>query len=145
MPYRDSKLTFILRESLGGNTKTTLMAACSPHVFNAEETLSTLRFAQRAKLVKSNVVVNRQMSVQEMDAIITQLKSELIQLRAYCTKLEAQLGIASEGGAATSVPSGDSGTYDPLALSKTKLELQELRASSAARISVRLARSTPPL
>jgi kinesin family protein 5 len=43
IPYRDSKLTFILRESLGGNCKTTLLVACSPSAFNADETLSTLR------------------------------------------------------------------------------------------------------
>jgi kinesin family protein 5 len=47
IPYRDSKLTFILRESLGGNAKTTLLIACSPHMFNIEETVSTLRFGQR--------------------------------------------------------------------------------------------------
>jgi len=56
--YRDSKLTFMLKDSLGGNCKTTLMTAVSPHVFNCEETISTLRFAQRAKKIKTLVVQN---------------------------------------------------------------------------------------
>ena len=57
VPYRDSKLTYILKGSLGGNAKTTLLVTCSPHVFNAEETLSSLRFAQRAKLIKNTVCI----------------------------------------------------------------------------------------
>lgn len=47
IPYRDSKLTHILRESLGGNCKTTLIITCSPHKFNFDETVSTLKFGQR--------------------------------------------------------------------------------------------------
>lgn len=47
VPFRDSKLTRILQESLGGNTKTTLVITASPHVFNAEETLGSLRFGAR--------------------------------------------------------------------------------------------------
>lgn len=74
VPFRDSKLTFILRESLGGNTKTALLASASPHSFNMEETLSTLRFAQRAKMIKTNVAVNRQMSAAELAALVQQLK-----------------------------------------------------------------------
>lgn len=53
VPYRDSKLTFILKDSLGGNAKTTLIVACSPSLLDAEETLSTLRFAQRAKEIQN--------------------------------------------------------------------------------------------
>ena len=51
VPYRDSKLTFILRDSLGGNSKTVIIANISPSVLNVGETLSTLKFAQRAKLI----------------------------------------------------------------------------------------------
>src|SRR5690606_25657886 len=47
VPYRESKLTHILKESLGGNTKTTLIVACSPSEFNIDETVSTLNFAKR--------------------------------------------------------------------------------------------------
>lgn len=51
IPYRDSKLTRLLKESLGGNNKTTLLVACSTHQSNLEETLSSLRFAQSAKFI----------------------------------------------------------------------------------------------
>jgi kinesin family protein 5 len=66
VPFRDSKLTYILKNSLGGNAKTTLLVTCSPHVFNSEETLSTLRFAQRAKMIKNTVTINRQRSAAEL-------------------------------------------------------------------------------
>ena len=52
MPYRDSKLTFLLKDALGGRARCTLLACVSPAVGQLEETLSTLKFAQRAKLVK---------------------------------------------------------------------------------------------
>jgi kinesin family member 17 len=51
IPYRDSKLTRLLQDSLGGNTKTVMIAAISPSDFNYEETLSTLRYAARAKSI----------------------------------------------------------------------------------------------
>jgi kinesin family protein 5 len=51
IPYRDSKLTRLLKESLGGNNKTSLIVACSMHGSNIEETVSSLRFAQSAKFI----------------------------------------------------------------------------------------------
>ena len=58
IPYRDSKLTRLLQHSLGGNTKTMLLVACSPHDDNFEETLSTLRFASRARMISNITSVN---------------------------------------------------------------------------------------
>ena len=58
IPYRDSKLTRLLKESLGGNNKTSLIVACSPHYSNFEETLSSLRFAQSAKKIQNKVKMN---------------------------------------------------------------------------------------
>ncbi|KAK4493424.1 hypothetical protein RD792_017674 [Penstemon davidsonii] len=55
IPYRDSRLTFLLQDSLGGNSKTTIIANVSPSTSSANETLSTLKFAQRAKLIQNNV------------------------------------------------------------------------------------------
>ncbi|CAK0859215.1 unnamed protein product, partial [Prorocentrum cordatum] len=52
VPYRDSKLTRVLQESLGGNSKTSLIITCSPSNFNEQETASTLRFGQRAKMIR---------------------------------------------------------------------------------------------
>jgi hypothetical protein len=91
VPYRDSKLTHILRESLGGNTKTTLLITCSPHIFNVEETISTLKFGQRAKTIKNSVSVNKQRSVEELNAIIIKLNKELAVLKEYVTILENEL------------------------------------------------------
>jgi kinesin family protein 5 len=53
VPYRESKLTRVLQESLGGNTKTCLIIACSPSEFNDAESLSTVRFGNRAKVNKN--------------------------------------------------------------------------------------------
>lgn len=58
IPYRDSKLTRLLQDSLGGNTKTLMIAAISPADFNYEETLTTLRYASRAKNIKNKPRVN---------------------------------------------------------------------------------------
>ena len=58
IPYRDSKITRLLQDSLGGNTKTTLIAAVSPVIDNIEETISTLKFADRAKQVMIKVQAN---------------------------------------------------------------------------------------
>ena len=58
IPYRDSKITRLLQDSLGGNTKTTLIAAVSPLLECAEETISTLKFADRAKQVMVKVQAN---------------------------------------------------------------------------------------
>lgn len=58
VPYRDSKLTFLLQDSLGGNAKTVLIASISPSAVCAHETLSTLQFAERAKCVKNRATVN---------------------------------------------------------------------------------------
>ena len=58
VPYRDSKLTRLLQDSLGGNTKTVMIAAISPADYNYEETLTTLRYASRAKNIKNKPRVN---------------------------------------------------------------------------------------
>lgn len=58
VPYRDSKLTFILRSALGGNSRTAMICAISPADDNYEETLSTLRYASRAKKIENKAIVN---------------------------------------------------------------------------------------
>jgi kinesin family protein 5 len=93
IPYRDSKLTHILKESLGGNSKTTLIITCSPHIFNLEETISTLRFGQRAKTIKNKAVVNQQRSVEELNNIIKKLLAEIAALKKHITTLEGRLGV----------------------------------------------------
>ena len=59
VPYRDSKLTRILQDSLGGNAKTYMIACISPAEINFEETLNTLKYASRARHIKNKPVINR--------------------------------------------------------------------------------------
>lgn len=66
VPYRDSKLTRILQESLGGNAKTSLIINLSPSILNDAETLGTLRFGYRAKNIKNKPKVNREYTVAEL-------------------------------------------------------------------------------
>ncbi|CAN1251707.1 Kinesin-like protein KIN-12E [Linum perenne] len=84
VPYRDSKLTFLLQDSLGGNAKTIIVANISPALCNSLETLGTLKFAQRAKFIKNNAIVNEDTSgdVIGMRMQIQQLKKEVTHLRS---------------------------------------------------------------
>eukprot|EP01135_Chromosphaera_perkinsii_P007529 Nk52_evm13s913 gene=Nk52_evmTU13s913 len=79
IPYRESKLTFLLKDSLGGNSKTFIIANVTPSTSYFGETLSTLKFVQNAKLIKNNVVINEdyEVNVQAMQAQIVKLKEEL--------------------------------------------------------------------
>ncbi|CAK7326258.1 unnamed protein product [Dovyalis caffra] len=79
VPYRDSRLTFLLQDSLGGNSKTTIIANVSPSTCSAHETLSTFKFAQRAKLIQNNAKVNEDASgdVGALQKQIQQLKDQL--------------------------------------------------------------------
>lgn len=72
VPYRDSALTRILQNALGGNSKTIMICAISPASMNFEETLSTLRYADRAKKIVNKAVVNESAT----DKIIRELKAE---------------------------------------------------------------------
>ena len=78
IPYRDSKLTRLLQDSLGGNTKTLMIAALSPAADNYEETLSTLRYANRAKNIKNKPTINED----PKDAMLRQLQDEINILKA---------------------------------------------------------------
>ncbi|KAA6396055.1 MAG: putative Kinesin heavy chain [Streblomastix strix] len=82
IPYRDSKLTRILQESIGGNCKTTLLVCASPHPFNSDETISTLMFAQRAKSIKNKVKCNTQLSISELNRKIEGVQREIQRLIA---------------------------------------------------------------
>ncbi|KAM5171036.1 kinesin-like protein KIF1C isoform 2-T2 [Mantella aurantiaca] len=77
IPYRDSALTWLLKENLGGNSRTAMIAALSPADINYEETLSTLRYADRAKQIKCNAVINEDPNAR----LIRELKEEVARLR----------------------------------------------------------------
>ncbi|CAD8181370.1 unnamed protein product [Paramecium pentaurelia] len=79
IPYRDSKLTFLLRESLGGNSKTVMIATISAASSSFQETLGTLKFASRAKNIKNQAIVNEEIggNLESLKAEIKRLKNEL--------------------------------------------------------------------
>ena len=77
VPYRDSKLTRVLQDSLGGNSKTSLIVTCSPSPFNEAETISTLRFGVRAKSIKNKPKVNKEYTVNELKVMLAQAKEEI--------------------------------------------------------------------
>ena len=88
IPYRESKLTRVLQESLGGNSKTCLIITCSPSIYNESESLSTLRFGERAKKIKNKPKINKEITVAELQKIITQLKENLKKADARIAQLE---------------------------------------------------------
>ena len=82
IPYRDSKLTRILQDSLGGNTKTVMIANCGPADYNTDETISTLRYASRAKNIENKPRINED----PKDAMIREFHDEITRLRAELEK-----------------------------------------------------------
>lgn len=107
VPYRDSVLTWLLKDSLGGNSMTAMIAAISPADINYDETLSTLRYADSAKRIKNHAVINEDANAR----MIRELKEELALLRS-------KLGGAPTSGGVGSYPSDEQ--YDP----NTPLEKQ---------------------
>eukprot|EP00918_Siedleckia_nematoides_P037743 GHVU01081842.1.p1 GENE.GHVU01081842.1~~GHVU01081842.1.p1 ORF type:complete len:625 (+),score=148.66 GHVU01081842.1:1602-3476(+) len=88
IPYRDSKLTRVLQDNLGGNSQTCLVIAASPSSFNDAETLSTMRFGQRAKQVKNKPVVNEERSVEELERLLGIANATIDEHEEYIDTLE---------------------------------------------------------
>uniref|UniRef100_A0AAV1VE09 Kinesin-like protein n=1 Tax=Peronospora matthiolae TaxID=2874970 RepID=A0AAV1VE09_9STRA len=91
VPYRDSKLTRVLQESIGGNSRTALIINVSPSSFNASETISTLRFGMRAKSITNKAVVNEQRSVAEYEALLAAAERKIAKQQTYIIALEARV------------------------------------------------------
>jgi kinesin family protein 3/17 len=96
IPYRDSKLTRLLQDSLGGNTKTIMIAAVSPANYNYDETLSTLRYASRAKFIQNKPKVNED----PKDALLREYMEEIKKLKMM---LEGKLPASMNTTAASSI------------------------------------------
>ncbi|KAL4493521.1 hypothetical protein ABPG72_007529 [Tetrahymena utriculariae] len=92
IPYRDSKLTRILQESIGGNSKTTLIIACSMCSYNDKETISTLRFGQRAKSIKNQAKVNEEKSAKELMQLLAKAENMIKYKDEIIAALQQQLG-----------------------------------------------------
>ncbi|EKM59534.1 uncharacterized protein PHACADRAFT_137422 [Phanerochaete carnosa HHB-10118-sp] len=119
VPYRDSVLTWLLKDSLGGNSKTAMIAAISPADVQYEETLSTLRYADQAKKIKNKAVINEDPNAK----LVRELKEELEMLRARVA------GPTSEAVFDPKIPASEQKvTYqakDGTLKTVTKAELQE--------------------
>jgi len=87
IPYRDSKLTMLLRDSLGGNSKTLMMATLSPCLANLAESIQTLRYARRTKMIKNKPKITEN----PRDALLKQLSQEVVLLKRQLAAQDAQL------------------------------------------------------
>ncbi|KAL2837775.1 kinesin-domain-containing protein [Aspergillus pseudoustus] len=99
IPYRDSKLTRILQESLGGNSRTTLIINCSPSSYNDAETVSTLRFGVRAKAIKNKAKVNAELSPTELKQLLRKAQSQMTNFETYISALESEVTVWRSGEA----------------------------------------------
>jgi kinesin family protein 5 len=91
IPYRDSKLTRILQESLGGNSRTTLIINCSPSSYNDVETVGTLRFGMRAKTIKNKAKINAELSPAELKAMLKKVQGQVTSFEQYIGALEGEV------------------------------------------------------
>jgi hypothetical protein len=98
IPYRNSQLTRVLQETLGGNCKTALIVTCSAAVRDFGETLSSLRFATRARLVRNRVKVNLIRSPEQLTDLVAQLQRELASARREAGRLGVELASLAPGG-----------------------------------------------
>ena len=163
VPYRDSKLTRVLQDSLGGNSKTVLIVAASPAVYNTMETISTLRFGARAKNIENKAKVNATRSTDELEMLLSKAESTIAKQKVEISSLQSQLyavigvpredesfeGAAADGAASEGskvgplnmvmvAPMSDSGTWNE-ALSPVKptaAEITDTGADTAATAAV---------
>ena len=121
IPYRESQLTWLLKESLGGNSKTIMLAAISPALINYEETLSTLRYANQAKNIVNHAVVNEDATA----TMVRQLNDEIEALRAQLAA--ARVNVAEAGaGVLRTAANSDNESELAMQLEETEQLVEEL-------------------
>eukprot|EP00730_Choanoeca_flexa_P016383 TRINITY_DN7720_c0_g1_i1.p1 TRINITY_DN7720_c0_g1~~TRINITY_DN7720_c0_g1_i1.p1 ORF type:complete len:788 (+),score=209.67 TRINITY_DN7720_c0_g1_i1:26-2365(+) len=124
VPYRDSNLTFLLKESLGGNSKTFMIATISPAAMNRKETLATLHYADRAKKIINRAVVNEDRNsevVKELKTEISRLERALERAKTKAAK-EAGKPILTDAEVQTDEIEEDTGPSEAMQQLQTQLE-----------------------
>ncbi|KAF7558978.1 hypothetical protein G7046_g5172 [Stylonectria norvegica] len=143
IPYRDSKLTRILQESLGGNSRTTLIINCSPSSYNDSETLGTLRFGTRAKSIKNKAKVNAELSPAELKALLKKAQGQVTNFESYISNLEGEIQQWRSGAA---VPPDRWASPLPGAGSAgVKAEARAPRPSTPSRLTTESRSETPTI
>lgn len=138
VPYRDSKLTRVLQDSLGGNSKTALIITASPSAYNEPETISTLRFGIRAKAIKNKPTVNKEYTVAEMKVLLAKAEAEIGKKTGRIQVLESMLVeagvkftedmlVTDTMETAETVVSNKSAILSPLDVDDMQGEVEELR------------------
>ena len=132
VPYRDSKLTRVLQDSLGGNAKTALLINCSPSSYNANETLSTLRFGSRAKTITNKPKINEQRSVEELSQLLQKAENAIDMQQSYILALEGQLRVGGGGdGSGEGSASGEAAVALQGKVAALSAELSEEREETS--------------
>ncbi|ETM42823.1 hypothetical protein L914_11596 [Phytophthora nicotianae] len=127
IPYRDSKLTRLLQDSLGGNTKTLMVAAVSPADYNYDETLSTLRYANRAKNIKNKPIVNED----PKDAKLREYKEEIERLRKMLESQTQARGNELSTSSRLGTPSRPLSNSNSADLAKERQEIAKYQQEAA--------------
>ncbi|CAH8558044.1 unnamed protein product [Schistosoma intercalatum] len=128
IPYRDSKLTRLLQDSLGGNTKTLMIACLSPADNNYDETLSTLRYANRAKNIRNKPKINED----PKDALLRQYQEEIKHLKELLNNMQAPKGNLKYFNGKENIEIEDTETEKEKLRKDYELKLQSMKAQYSA-------------
>jgi kinesin family member 5 len=132
VPYRDSKLTMLLMEALGGNSKTTLIICCNPETDHSPETLSTLRFGERAKHIQTNAKVNEELSAAELKALLVTAKKDLEKLVLVIRRAAGGVSEAIATGSVVPLPPVSELLKKHMGTGKDTLDVEEVPPSGAS-------------
>ena len=143
VPYRDSKLTRILQESLGGNSRTTLIINCSPSSYNDAETLSTMRFGTRAKSIKNKAKVNAELSPAELKSLLKKAQGQVTNFESYISNLEGEIQLWRSGESVPKERWAQPGATD--AVAGAKADARAPRPSTPSRLTADSRSETPAI